>query len=271
MISITDDELKRLSDYVREHYGVNLINKRTLIEGRLGLQLSARGFDSYGEYLNFVINSPDKTEISNMLNRLTTNHTYFMRESDHFTFFQDTVLPWIDGELHDKDLRLWSAGCSTGQEAYALSISILEYTGTHISSVWDSKMLASDISNEALRVASNGIYENEDLSSVPENLRSKYFIPVDEKSSRVIPALRNNIAFKNINLMDPIDAKKPFHTIFCRNVMIYFDNPTKMKLIDNFYDAIIPGGYFFIGHSESLATLDHRFTYVRPSIYRKEV
>jgi chemotaxis protein methyltransferase CheR len=130
-------------------------------------------------------------------------------------------------------------------------------------------VLASDLSEQALQTAAAGIYSAEALAAVPEAWRSRYFMPQEAGQYSVTPELRKNVAFQKRNLLDPFDVKKPFQVIFCRNVMIYFDVRTKTELVRKFYDALIPGGYFFIGHSESLATLRHDFEYVRPSVYRK--
>ncbi|MDR3305086.1 MAG: protein-glutamate O-methyltransferase CheR [Clostridiales Family XIII bacterium] len=269
MITLSEKELADISGYIKEHYGVNLAAKSSLIEGRLGCYVMSRGFASYGDYFEFAKRDPTQQEMTSLINRLTTNHTFFMRESDHFDFFSGVVLPWI-ARSGDKDMRVWCAGCATGEEPYALSIYILEYLETQASAYgWDSVVLASDISEQALKTASNGLYSAENLSSVSDGRKLKYFTETAEGNYRVTPGLRKNVAFRKINLLDPFHFSKPFQTVFCRNVMIYFDAETKTKLIDKFFNALVPGGYLFIGHSESLATLSHRFTYVKPSVYRK--
>ncbi|MDR1028437.1 MAG: protein-glutamate O-methyltransferase CheR [Clostridiales Family XIII bacterium] len=265
---MTDAEFLEISEYIRVHYGVNLKKKRALIEGRLGFYVDSKGYRSYKEYFEFMKNDPTHRELANLLNRLTTNHTYFMREKEHFVFYERSVLPWIEHELNDRDLRVWSAGCSSGQEPYTLSIFTQNYLGARASD-WDATILATDISDKALTTAKNGVYPAEELSTMPDEWRRKYFTMHDDYSFKVTPYLREKVAFKNLNLLDPFNVKKPFHAIFCRNVMIYFDNDTKTTLIDKFYDALRDGGFFFTGHSESLTALEHRFKYVSPSIYRK--
>jgi chemotaxis protein methyltransferase CheR len=268
MIALTDSEFLEISNYIRKYYGVNLEKKRLLIEGRLGFYIHSLGFTSYREYFEYIKNDPTHQELANLLNRLTTNHTYFMREESHFEFYLKRVLPWVDEELHERDLRVWSAGCSSGQEPYTLAIITLNYLASK-PHTWDSVILASDISERALCVARNGVYPKEELNALPTQWRNKWFEKCDDKSMRVTDELRANVAFKRANLMNPFQIKKPFHCIFCRNVMIYFDNATKETLMKKIYDALLPGGYFLIGHSESLSAIENRFTYISPSVYRK--
>jgi chemotaxis protein methyltransferase CheR len=269
MITMTDAEFLEISEYIRFHYGVNLSKKRALIEGRLGFYVDSQGYASYKDYFEFMKNDPTHNELANFLNRLTTNHTFFLREEEHFRFYERTVLPWIEYVSDDRDLRVWCAGCSSGQEPYTLSIVTQNYLGARAAG-WDSAILATDISDKALTTAKNGIYPTEELASLPEEWRRQYFTQFDENSLRVTPQLRKSVAFKHSNLLGAFHVKKPFHAIFCRNVMIYFDNDTRTALVNKFYKALRDGGYFFIGHSESLSSLDHEFKYVRPSIYRKE-
>lgn len=267
MIYLTDDEFHYVVNLMKNFCGVNLSQKRPLIEGRLGNFVTENGYKTYMEYFKFLESNPD--ELINIVNKLTTNHTYFMRENEHFAFYQDTVLPWIQNDLKTKDLRVWSAACSSGQEPYTLSIITQQYLGGQASQ-WDSTILASDISNKVLTQAKSGIYEAEDVEKMPPEWKDKYFKKVDDKHYQVVDAIRKKIAFRNFNLLDDFKFKQPFQAIFCRNVMIYFDLPTKEAVVNKHYNALLPGGYFFIGHSESLSGIKHPFKYVAPSIYRKE-
>jgi len=271
MLSLDERELVDISGFIKEKYGVNLENKSTLIEGRLGCYLKSKGFESYGAYFEYAKTEPSGAEMANLLNRLTTNHTFFMRENDHFEFFARVALPWIELQSDGRDLRLWSAGCATGEEPYGLSIYILEYLRERrrMKSAFDSTILASDISEKALSVASEGVYLGENLSAISPGLVSRYFTDLGDGTYRVTPELRANVAFKKINLLDPVNARKPYHTIFCRNVMIYFDAKTRSALVDRFYRAMAPGAWLFVGHSESLTNYSKKFTYVQPSVYRK--
>jgi len=283
MIRLFEQELAEISGYIKERFGVNLTSKSTLIESRLGCYIMGKGFKSYGEYFDYAKSDPSGEEMTNLINRITTNHTFFMRENDHFEIFTKSVLPWIESLPDGNDMRVWSAGCATGEEPYGLSIYILEYMaaqnraktmtqnrfGIHMPGSVDTTILASDISERALAAASEGVYFRENLSAMPQDWISKYFIGVEGEAYRVAPELRANVAFKKINLLDPIKASKPYHAVFCRNVMIYFDADTRVSLIDRLYHAMAPGAYLFIGHSESLANCNHRFKYLQPSVYRK--
>jgi chemotaxis protein methyltransferase CheR len=270
MTTLTPQELTDIASYIKEHYGVNLEKKSTLIEGRLGLHIMTLGFSSYGEYFDFVRRDSTGREMADMINRLTTNHTYFLRESDHFDYFTGEVMPWIERLPGGRDLRVWCAGCSTGEEPYGLSIYLLDhFASRNETDRWDTVVLASDISEKVLLYASEGIYTEENLSAMSRDRIEKYFVPLGEGRYQVTETLRKNVAFRKINLLNNFAPKTPFHAIFCRNVMIYFDTETKVDLVDRFYDALLPGGYLFIGHSESLTTFDHPFRYIKPSIYRK--
>ncbi len=268
MIELTDKEFLQISTYIKNNYGVNLEKKRALIEGRLGFYISTKGYDNYSDYFDYAINEPSKQEMANMINRLTTNHTFFMREEDHFVFYRETVLPWIENTLKTKDLRVWSAGCSTGQEPYTIAMTNLDYIGP-AGNDWDATVLASDISNRALSTATTGIYSQNDVSDIPGGWLTKYFEQLDDEHVRITKKLRSSVAFRSINLLDDFNFKKQFHAIFCRNVMIYFDITTKTEIIKKFHRLLVPGGYLFLGHSESLSTMTHDFTYVRPSVYKK--
>jgi chemotaxis protein methyltransferase CheR len=268
MTSLTDAEFRDIAGYIHTNYGVNLGKKRFLIEGRLGYYVSSLGFETYHDYFNYAKNDATGKEMANLLNRLTTNHTYFMREEKHFEFYRTETLPWIADDLGAADLRAWSAGCSTGQEPYTLSIITLNYLKKR-GFKWDSVILATDISESALAYGSEGVYPAEEIETLPGDWRDEWFERAGDESFRVTKKLRANVAFKRANLLEPFEVKNPFHVIMCRNVMIYFDNDTKTRLIAKFYDALMPGGYLFIGHSESLSSLDNEFNYIKPSIYRK--
>ena len=271
MLTLLDNEFEDIAGYIKDKYGVNLVSKKLLIEGRLGCYIASLGYKTFGEYFHAAQNDPTGEEITNIINRITTNHTYFLRESDHFEFFRTDVLPWIES-LHDgNDFRIWSAGCASGEEPYSLSIFIMEYFAARgLKQVnFDTTILASDISEKVLIEASNGIYQNENLTGMPPGWLAKYFTDLGDGSYKVKPELRANVAYKKINLLDPITVRKPYHVIMCRNVMIYFDTETRNSLIKKFFGALTEGGYLFIGHSESLTSFTNGFNYIKPSVYRK--
>jgi chemotaxis protein methyltransferase CheR len=193
-----------------------------------------------------------------------------MRESDHFNYFRDTVLPYIKNTVGSNDLRIWSAGCSTGEEPYTLAMIIDEFFGEE-KSKWDTKVLATDISSRVLEKAAKGIYSNEAAAYLPGKWKIKYFDVFDKESIIINEKIRNEVIYRKFNLMeDNFPFRKKFHVIFCRNVMIYFDTRTKWELANKFYDKMEYGGYLFIGHSESLNRDETRYKYILPAVYRKE-
>jgi chemotaxis protein methyltransferase CheR len=270
MITITQKEFKQLSDYIKSNYGIQLKeSKMTLVTGRLQNVLQQAGFDNFTDYYNYVITDKSGRSVITLIDRITTNHTFFMRECDHFYYFKDTVLPYLMDTIKDKDLRIWCAACSSGEEAYTLAIIINEFYGKE-KFFWDTKILATDISEQVLDIAKKGVYSKERIAPLPADWRKNYFVKYDEDNYILSDKIRNEVIYRKFNLMDKnFPFKKKFHTIFCRNVMIYFDNETKNKLIDKFYDQMEYGGYLFIGHSESLNKDTAGFKYIMPSVYRK--
>jgi len=242
-----------------------------LVESRLGCYMQSKGFETYEAYFTYAKNDPTGAEMANLINRITTNHTFFMRESDHLEFFTKEVFPWIEKQPDGKDMRVWCAGCATGEEPYGLAIHILDHLSKRGLSpkAIDMTILASDISERALATASEGIYPHEELQAIQPEWLAKYFKDLFNGNFQVSRELRSCVAFKKINLLEPFVVKKPFHTVFCRNVMIYFDSETRISLIKRLNEIMAPGAYLFIGHSESLTSFPHGFKYVKPSIYRK--
>ena len=182
------------------------------------------------------------------------------------------VLPEMTEELkrrNEYDFRLWCAGCSSGEEAYMLSMLMMEFFGAQYGQ-WKAGVLATDISEKALLVAEKGLYPEERISLLPGEYKSKYFQPLPDKHWQVKPLVQREVVFRKLNLMNTsFPFKKPFHVIFCRNVMIYFDKPTRDALIQRFYDILVPGGYLFIGHSETIDRAHSAFRYIKPALYQK--
>ena len=265
MIKIQDDEFLFLVDYIKQNYGINLLRKRVLLEGRLASYLIEQGFENYSQYINYI--QADKTgrEITNLLNRVTTNHTYFMREAEHFEFLQSTALPFLQQTVKDRDLRVWCAASSTGEEPYTIAMILEDFFGS--TNGWDKTLLASDISTRVLDYAKKGEYPAESIEKLPDKWQKKYFHKVGD-IVRISESVKSQVVFKRLNLMDPIIAKKPFHIVFCRNVMIYFDAPTKAAVVERIYKGMAPGGYLFIGQTESIAR-PFAFKYLMPSVYQK--
>lgn len=268
MVKLTDADFNRLVSYIKDNYGINLEKKRVLIEGRLAGAVTSSGFSSFTEYIDFALGDKTGKETIKLVNKLTTNHTFFMREPEHFKFLESTVLPFIEESVKDRDARIWCAASSTGQEPYTIVMTIDQYFGTKKSG-WDTTILATDLDTDVLRTAKAGIYGEDMLDGLPDKWIDKYFRKIEGGKYQVIDRIRNEVVFKKFNLMDPIVYKKPFDLISCRNVMIYFDTETKAALIERFYDATKPGGYLFIGHAENVPR-NTRYSYIQPAIYRRD-
>ncbi|WP_026882775.1 CheR family methyltransferase [Clostridium akagii] len=269
MINIKISEFKELTAYMKKNYGINLTEKKVLIEGRLSNMIMEKGFSNFSDYLKFVFKDTSGNEISILINKLTTNHTYFMREADHFKYFRDTVVPYLEENSKNKDLRIWSAGCSSGEEPYTLAMIIKDYFGNQ-KDMWNTKILATDISKKVLDEAKNGVYSGEAVNTIPKYWLLNYFNKIDGENYEICEEIRNEIIYRDFNLMTEIfPFKKKFHVIFCRNVMIYFEPKTKVELINKFYDITEPGGYLFIGHSESIDKNETKYDYIMPAVYRK--
>ncbi len=269
MIQLTDSDFALLTGYLRERFGINLIKKRTLIESRLNNYLVSNGYSNYKTYLDYALNDKTGAEVSQIINFLTTNYSYFMREWDHFKFFKERALPEMAQSIRDRDLRTWSAGCSTGQEPYTLAMLIGDFS-QDLGLSWDAKVLATDISLKALEAAKKGIYDDDALKNVPSIWKMNYFSKLPEGKWEVSDTLKREVIFRRLNLIEgEFPFKKQLHIIFCRNVMIYFNEETKHKLIDKFYRALAPGGYLFIGQSETIDRSDGKLKLVIPSVYKK--
>lgn len=249
-MTISDADFKRLVTFVQSTYGIDLSQKRQLITGRLSTALKQKGYKSFSDFVNHLLKTKDESEMTLLLNKLTTNYTFFMREQEHLEYFQQQIIPEIV-RRHQKDkvLSIWSAGCSTGEEPYNISMYLYDYLGTQAEQ-WDTRLLATDISAQALAAAKRGVYQLPD--TVPAAWKKKYFVPGPDGRHAVSPAIKKNVIFQTFNLMDPIHFRRKFDVIFCRNVMIYFDQPTKDALVRRFYDATVPGGYLLISYSENL-------------------
>lgn len=268
MLKLTDQEFHDLIGFVHKSYGIDLSKKRILIEGRMSNILINLGFTTFRQYMDFLFADKTGNEVTTLVNKLTTNYTYFLRETEHFNFMTTRVLPEMERTHPNRVLYLWSAGCSSGQEPYTMAMAIDEYFGTRKKD-WNTQILASDISMNVLGKAKTAIYTAEEIKDIPDAWKQKYFQDLHNGSYQVIERIRKEVIFKVINLMEPFHFKHPFDLIFCRNVMIYFDGPTKQTLVDKYFDCSAENGYLFIGHSESIAKDTTRYSYIQPAIYQK--
>jgi chemotaxis protein methyltransferase CheR len=247
--------------------------KKELVRARLAKRLRQTGHKNFSNYYDFLVKDPSGEELVLMLNAISTNLTSFFRESKHFDFLMQDVFPMIRHQIHSsrsERIHVWSAGCSTGEEPYSLAISFLEYFGAEARHF--VKILATDISTHVLSTAASGVYSASRVENVPQNMLRKYFQKGHGKMSgyiRLKPEIRKMIEFRRFNLKDPFPSRNRYHIVFCRNVMIYFDKSFQETLVNKYHDSLKTGGYFFIGHSESLMKLNHRFKYVNPTVYLK--
>ncbi|MCH4890791.1 protein-glutamate O-methyltransferase CheR [Acidaminobacter sp. JC074] len=269
MKKITDGEFTQLAKYIKSHTGINLKpEKKTLLIGRLTSLLDELNMQSFGDFYDHLVKDNDGALLSRVIDRITTNHTYFMREKEHFDYLVDQVFPYLQTSVHNRDLRIWCAASSTGEEPYTLAMLLEDYFGKSIVK-WDKKLLATDISLDVLSKAKEGFYIKEKVDAVPKLWRLNYFERFEE-GYKIKPNIRNQVIYRRFNLLEPrFPFKGKFHVIFCRNVLIYFDGPTKKAVIEKMYNALEYGGYLFIGHSESIDRNHSKFKYVKPAVYRK--
>ncbi len=272
-LTITDDEFETIRSLIYKQFGINLTDqKRSLVVGRLQKLMRTLGFTTFMQYLNYLENDKTKNALGELINRISTNHTFFFREKSHFDFFSNVTLPQTVERLkrgNSKDLRIWCAGCATGEEAYTLVMLLFEFFGTQYGA-WDAGLLATDISTAALGTAQAGVYPAERTTLIPKEYLRKYFNKTPAGDWVVQDRLKKEIVYRRFNFMnEQFPFKKPFSAIFCRNVMIYFDQPTRDALVRRFYNHTEPGGYLFIGHAESLRRDSCPYEYVEPAIYRK--
>jgi chemotaxis protein methyltransferase CheR len=232
--------------------------------GRLGKVLRRLKLSNFNEYYDYVCNDKSGAALSELIERISTNHSYFFREQEHFSFMRSVILPDISAPL-----RIWSAGSAAGEEIYTIAMILDDYFGQDLKN-HDIGLLATDISDSVLEQAMRGIYPVVKTKEIPPGYFSKYFDYLDNDKVSIKPFLKDKVLFKKLNLMsDVFPFKGKFDIIFCRNVMIYFDTVTRDKLIGKFYYNLNNGGYLFIGHSESIPRWNSPLKYIKPAIYRK--
>lgn len=273
-IELSHALFRKFAKIVYDKAGISLSDaKQELVRSRLlkrlrSLQMAT--FEIYFHYLSEQDASGD--ELVHMLDSISTNKTDFFRENQHFEFLTSNALPSIIERARKTDsrkLRIWSAGCSSGEEPYTLAMVLREA----LDGAWDTKILATDLSTRVLQTAYEGLYDEGRMAGVPSKYRINCFSKEKEDGEiiyRVKPDLRKMITFRRLNLMDPsYPFSGKFDVIFCRNVMIYFDKPTQEELVNKFYRYLTAGGYLFIGHSESLTALKTPFQLIRPTVYMR--
>lgn len=271
---LRDREFDIFSAFIYDEVGIKLPHsKKTMLEARLQKRLKAHNMQTFEEYARYLFSPEGRAnELIQMINVVTTNKTDFFREPAHFDYLTRTALPALSGIRGDTArIRLWSAGCSTGEEPYTLMMVLSEYKEENPG--FNFSLIASDIDTSVIEKAKSGIYSEDRVDTITLKLKKKYLLRSKDHSKglvRVVPQLRNQIQFRRINFMDEsFGMKEPLDIIFCRNVIIYFDKTTQEKLMQKFYRNLSDGGYLFLGHSETLNGLDTRFVSVASTVYRK--
>jgi chemotaxis protein methyltransferase CheR len=262
-------EFHHIRSLVHRVSGIDLHpGKEGLVKSRLTKRLRALGIDTFEDYLAHLERDASGGELAMMVDVLTTNKTSFFREPKHFDYLRDHVLPTL--RSRGGAIRLWSAACSTGEEPFSIAMVLSDELGPQSASA--ARILASDISARVLAHAAASMYEEEVLRDVPHPLIGRHFTLArtsPTRAYRVNDALRSMVRFARLNLIGPWPMRGPFDVIFCRNVMIYFDQPTQQRLVHRFWEILAPGGHLFVGHSESLNAFTHQFRYVQPAVYVK--
>jgi len=272
---LSDREFHLFQQLVRSRTGIALSeHKRSLVASRLGKRLRALGLTSYRTYYEYLTQEGGAVELEHFVNTMTTNKTDFYREQAHFEFLKQELIPeWKvrAARTGDRRIRIWSAGCSTGEEPYTIAITLYEGLGSLLT--WDVRILASDIDTDVLGRAARGIYPAERATEIPRSILPQFFLRgtgANSGSIRIVRRVQELVTFRCINLLEnPWPIRAAFDCIFCRNVVIYFDKPTQSRLMERFAAYLKEGGYLFLGHSESLYGVSEQFRFLRNTIYRK--
>ena len=268
---LSDRTFKELVRIIYRECGIKLTErKKALVQSRLLKRLRKSEFNTYEEYFVYLKRNYNK-EITNLINCITTNKTDFFREEHHFDFLIDSILPELLEE-NPEEIRIWSAGCSTGEEPYTIAITLLEYFKNKTKKI-NLKILATDIDTNVLKTAQKGIYKHDVVQDINIEILKKYFLRGKDKNEgylMVKKKVKDLITFRKLNLLDDIfPMKKKFDIIFCRNVIIYFDKETQISLLHKFHSHLTFDGYLFLGHSESIFGSKDLFTLIGKTIFKR--
>ncbi|MEW6520253.1 MAG: protein-glutamate O-methyltransferase [Thermodesulfobacteriota bacterium] len=273
LVRMSGREFASLSRFIYEQCGIRMPEaKKTMLEGRLQKRLRVLGMKSFTEYIDYLFDpAVNSQELVLMIDHVTTNKTDFFREPDHFDYLRERVLPAWWEKYGMRRLMVWSAGCSSGQEPYTLAMVLQEFAASRPG--FDFQILATDISTRVLEKARKAVYQEELLAPVPSLFKTKYLLRSKDRQSglvRIVPQLRAKVRFRRLNFLDSdFGLREPLDIIFCRNVIIYFDRSTQVRLLQRFYEHMRPGGHIFMGHSETLNGLEVPLVSVASTVYRK--
>ncbi len=265
-----EQEFRFLADLLRQRTGIVLnSSKMNMVYTRLARRLRELRLSSFADYCDLIKGPDGEAEMGTLINALTTNLTRFFREPHHFDHVRSQLLSDFKARAGSRNgrLRIWSAGCSSGEEPYTLAMLLADELPAALRT--DAKILATDLDTNMVATGKRGIYAQSAFEDMPRQTRDAHFDAHGAGQLAARPHLRELITFKQLNLMEAWPVKGPFDAIFCRNVMIYFDNPTKAELVRRFHDLLAPGGFLYIGHSESLIDNKTSLTIAGRTIYRK--
>ena len=268
-LTLKPGEFRQISELAYERFGLDLKRgKEALVAARLGKKLRQRGFQSFSEYYRHVVSDATGEALVELIDSLTTNHTSFLRERAHFEVLARAAREEFP---NIRTLEIWSAACSSGEEPYSISMCLAD--ALHRAGGKAFRILATDISTRVLALARRAVYPAERFRELPEAWRRAYLLRGEGECRgfyKIKPEIAQPVEFKRLNLIEPFADQRLFHVIFCRNVMMYFDKPTQQDIVQRLSRRIEPGGYLFVGHSESLTGVEHELRYVRPAVYRRE-
>ncbi|MDD3567867.1 MAG: methyltransferase domain-containing protein [Bacteroidales bacterium] len=271
---LTQDEFDKLSRFIYKESGIKMPPvKKVMLQSRLQKRLRELNMTTFKEYIDFVFSKDGlNAEIIHMLDVVSTNKTDFFREPVHFDFLTSTVLPeFVQQRAGLRTIKVWSAGCSSGEEPYTLAIVMADFAEKNPG--FDYSIVGTDISTQILQKAVDAVYKEERVSIIPLETKRKYFLKSKDRTNptvKVVADLRKRVRFGRLNFMDTYyDVPETFDAVFCRNVLIYFDRETQEKVINKLCDKLRPGGYFFLGHSESIMNMDVPLKQVKPTIFKR--
>lgn len=271
---LTQSEFNKLSKFIMSEYGIKMPpEKKVMLQSRLQKRLKNLGLSNFKDYIEYLFSPHGMSEeVIHMMDVVSTNKTDFFRESVHFDYLLSTGLPSLIEKYDARNLNIWSAGCSSGEEPYTIAITLSEFKEVH--AAVDYKIHATDISTKVLQQGVSGIYHEDRIKDIPLVLKKKYFLRSknrEDKKVRLISNLRNKIEFSRLNLLELTPVRQPsYHIIFCRNVLIYFDRPTQLKILSALCSNILPGGYLFLGHSESISGFELPIVSQIPTVFLKK-
>ena len=269
---LSDADFSRLSKFIYQQYGIKMPEaKHIMLQSRLQKRLRALQMPTFSEYVDYVFSPAGSSEVVHMMDVVSTNKTDFFRENQHFEYLLNTVLPEIHDINRQNFVKVWSAGCSSGEEPYTLAMVLSEYAAT--TRGFDFQIMGSDLSTIVLEKAVSAIYPEERVADIPYDLKKKYLLRSKDRSKptvRIVPELRRKASFMRLNFMDDYyDVPNNFDIVFCRNVLIYFDRQTQENVINKLCRHLKSGGYFFLGHSESAAGINVPLKQLKPTVFRR--